>query len=369
MDDVGLNAAGAWVTEEFFDQGVVYTDITEFVQVGGSDRPFQIKGAGVRCPDVFDPAWLKAIDEQAQRICAPRRESRELLGYFTDNELGFGQADVDHVWGGGEELNTKGPTLLQALATLDEDRPARQAAEKFILDRHGSWAAAGKAWEVDIQSRQDLAKLTADGDYLGTAGYGRDQDAFSVHYAQTYFRETAAAIRKHDPNHLILGCRFGAPPSEHIARAQHGHVDVMCANNYRNNMLQRVETYAEITGDMPLLIGEFSWASDYFRLIPLPEESPDVRQNPEQGVGERQRVTRWAQTALEQSFTHPMLVGYTWYRWVHTWDDPDRWHYGLVNRRHELNRFNAELMRRVHPKLEAIKAGLEQPVDRVSASD
>lgn len=362
MRGLGFNAAGAWVTEEFFDRGVPYTDILEFNKV---HEPARIRQAGINVPDVFDPAWRDAIDRQAAGICTPRAASRDLVGYFTDNELGWGQPGTDHIWGAGDEVNAGNgkPTLLQACLALPADRPAAAAAWRFVMERYNNDPAAlTKNWGAPVHSHEQARALTERGLVLDSAGYGRDQDAFSSHFAQTYFRLTRQAIFRHDPNHLILGCRFGAPPGVHIAHAQHGHVDVMTANNYRHNFYERMQAYADEAGDLPLMNGEFSWASDYFRIIPLPGEPAEVRDDPSLGVGELERVRRKAAEALERAFTHPNLVGYTWYRWVQKHHDPERFHYGLVGTDDQINRFNAALFSQCHPRLESIKRGDLKPV-------
>jgi hypothetical protein len=354
LRNLGFNALGAWCTEEFFDQGMPYTEILECRKIVPDEH--QLAAPGIKVPDVFDPAWATAVDDIAQKLCAPRRDSRELVGYFTDNEMGWGQPGVEHIWGASEEMNrTEGePTLLQFCLSQPEERPAAAAAWEFVMDRHDGLATLSAAWSVELSSRDDLRKLTGDGLVLDSPTYGADQDAFSTHFAERYYRVTADAIRRHDPNHLILGCRFGAPPGEPILRAtRRPWVDVLSANNYRDVMYERVDAYAAPTG-MPVLIGEFSWASDYFRRV-------TDRTRAVEHLPEHERIAVLGTDALERAFTHPAVVGYTWYRWVSRQDDIDAPAGGLVNTADELNTFNAYLLRRVHSRLEGIATGEIEP--------
>jgi hypothetical protein len=337
-----FNALGAWCTEEFFEQGMPYTEITEFSREGA-----MIRGAGVRLPDVFDPAWPKHIDGIAARLCAPRQKSRQLIGYFTDNELGWGQPQTDAIWGAPEQMNLKGPMLLQVCLTLPPDRAARRAAWEFVLARHGNdLGQVGQAWGVALRDRAELTRLTDAKQILTSAGYGADHDAFSRAFARRYFQLTAEAIRRHDPNHLILGCRFGAPPNGLILdECRAPFVDVLSANNYRVDMYGRMNSYYRAR-QMPILIGEFSWASPPFT---DPKQLPEAYRN-----DALRHVREIGVQALERAAQHPGVVGYTWYRWVQK--AQGAFSYGLVNENDEPHALNTELLTAVNARLETIAA-------------
>jgi hypothetical protein len=338
-----FNALGSWTTEEFFDRGMPYTEILEFARVGP-----EIRVPGVKLPDVFDPAWVAAIDEVARALCPPRRDSRWLVGYFTDNELGWGQPDTDEIWGAPDAVNRKGPTLLQACLSLPPERAAHRAAWQFVLARHDNdLKKLARAWDIDIAGKADLARLTREGRIILTKGYGADHNAFTREFTHRYVRHTAEAIRRYDPNHLILGARFGAPPGEAVlAEFKPPWVDVVSANNYRRNMYERMDTYYRVH-QMPILIGEFAWASPPFtdpRLL-----APAERAKP---LADHLAVAGPA--SLEKAFTHPGIVGYTWYRWVQ--DPKGIVGYGLVDRRDEPVALNIRLLTEVNARLETIAA-------------
>ncbi|MCC5829932.1 MAG: hypothetical protein JJU36_10845 [Phycisphaeraceae bacterium] len=341
----GFNAMGAWTTEEFFDRGMPYTEDLEFAYLGR-----RINVSGVNVPDVYDPEWIKAVDEHARKICTPRRESRELVGYFTDNELGWGQPGTDHVW--GEPLPERGRarfTLLQACLSLPADRPAHEAAWRFIMERHdNSFEKLSKAWDVEIAQRDDVRRLVRAGTSLNSEGYGKDHDAFTADFVGRYVRITSEAIRRHDPNHMILGARFGAPPGEVVLRQfVPPHIDVVSANNYRDYMYERVDIYYRVT-QMPILNGEFAWHSGYFTQVPVPPGA-----DREQVLIDHISVA--GPRTLEEAFKHPGLVGYTWYRWVHNPRGP--FSYGLVHRADDsVNELNIRLLKQVNPRLETIAA-------------
>ncbi len=350
-----FNAMGAWASEDLFDRGMPYTEITEFAKVGPS-----IATRGITLPDVFDPAWEKAIDELAQKICTPRKNSRQLVGYFTDNEMGWAQwreEDIADQAGAGPARASVRPTLLQACLSRPSTESAGQAARKLILDKYGKDPAAlARAWEIPAEFARDpdpVRAMTNRGIGLGSKGYIVDQTAFSHLFARRYFELSSNAIRKYDPNHLILGCRFGAPPgSVVLAECRRPFVDVVSANNYRENMYERMEIYHK-PNDMPVLVGEFAWYSSTF-----------VNGKNSDGMVAKGTVS------LEKLFTHPGVVGYTWYRWVNK-STPDGFAQknpgkqfigdGLVTLDDETNHLHADPLTKINERAEDIAVGKIKP--------
>jgi len=61
--------------------------------------------------------------------------------------------------------------------------------------------------------------------------------AFSGFYFETYLKKVAAAVRKYDPNHLYLGCRFNQESEElknpEIFKVAGKYMDIVSINHYR----------------------------------------------------------------------------------------------------------------------------------------
>lgn len=339
----GFNALGAWCTDEFYDlqvdgQVMPYTEILEFGYVGPN-----IVGDGIWLPDVFDPRWQAAADVWAEKICTPRRNGRYLVGYFTDNELTWAQPSEEALAAQADPdappVDPRRMYLLQHCLTLPADSGSFKAAWAFVSRRYGGdMGKLGEAWGVRIVDSGSIRRLNpgataiivGDGTVhpnriraaqaaqaqpgapansrtavrrptlINSRAYLRDQAEWSRLFAEQYFRRSAEAIRKADPNHLILGCRFGGPPGPDILAAMKPQwVDVVSANNYRPNFRQRMDIYYQGTG-LPVLNGEFAYHSGHF----------STRGRTPEGMA------RMGATALEELFTHPAVVGYTWYRWV-----------------------------------------------------
>jgi hypothetical protein len=333
-----FNALGAWCTAEFHDQGMAYTEIIEFNKVGTP-----IRRNGVYLPDIYDPQWLAAVDAKCRELCTPRRASKPLVGYFTDNELGWGQTHEELPDGAPPpDPKTGRPrmTLLQVLLSLTPPRPAREAAWEFVLQRHNQdLAEVARAWALPLKSREQVAEWSAQPKVLATPGFLADHEAFSREFARRSCRVCAEAIRKYDPNHLILGCRFGGPPGPAVlGECKRPWVDVLSANNYRMIFYSRVQEYHQ-PERMPVLIGEYGWYTDLF------PKGSDASKTTKAGVA-----------VLEKAFTHPALVGYTWYRWVSaTPDTPNlALQAGLVNHQDEANEPQTRALTEVNARLEEI---------------
>ena len=375
----GFNGLGAWCEADLFDLNVdgavmPYTEILEFGYVGP-----QIVARGIKLPDVFDPAWERAIDAWAKKLCTPRRDSPYLLGYFTDNELGWAQPTEEDIAAQSvpEAAKNLPPKmfLLQQCLTAPGTSGSYKAAWEFVSKRYDNdLPALSKAWGVSISDGDSIRKLNpnftrvVEGDGMSlrwpvapakpaggnglpeagpklitTAKYFQDQDAFSLLFARRYFQLSAEAIRKHDPNHLILGCRFGGPPGAIIlAGMKKQWVDVVSANNYRPNMYERMNVYYEGTG-LPVLNGEFSYHSGLFQIKGHTAEG----------------MAKLGAQSLEELFSHPAVIGYTWYRWDAADPAPKNLDgspisCGLVNERDEPVKVHVETLTSVNAKADAI---------------
>ncbi len=350
-----FNAMGAWTTKEFFDRGFYYTETCESLHDTGLDKDrFQVKGPGINLPDFFSTEWEEAYDQAIAELAPERVGKPEFLGWFTDNEPGWGQANADHVWGGGDSLNARGALLLQFALNLKEERPFHQAALRFLEERHGSIEAALATWEIDrCGTLGELRRLTEAGQIFQSKGYAADHEAFTYMAARTYHDKVGAIIRKYDPHHLILGCRFGGPPGKIIGKACYDspYLDVITVNNYQHIFYERVDEVYQ-TCPMPILNGEISWNSDYFGWRHSTHDLPTDK------LDKLGRTPYKAQEALERAIVHPALVGYTFYRWVHNFEDPEGAAYGITNRSaDELNRYNQRILAKVNPRLEDVAFG------------
>ena len=346
----GFNMLGAGSDEALRHRGLVHTI---FLSIGDGlcwesmEPEFYICPNEHRpCsafPNVFHPQFAAWADYQAKEKCAPNKADPWLFGYFIDNELAW--------WGRGG-LATG---LFDAVATLPETHSARRAQKAFL-------AARGVTGAVSADVKLDFLRLAAD----------------------TYFRVTSEAIRRHDPNHLVLGARFAGLEGAHPAvwETAGKYCDVVTFNCYpwadldRNDMrLYRGATSARIVDAFtnryalvkrPMLVTEWSFPA-------LDSGLPCTS-----GAGQRFR-TQTLRTQATELFARtmlalPCLLGYDYFMWV---DEPaagisdafpEDSNYGLINEKSvAYPEITAMFTRLQHDVATVRAAGL--PVTREAATD
>ncbi|MBN1410318.1 MAG: hypothetical protein JW969_05700 [Spirochaetales bacterium] len=273
-------------------------------------------------PDVFSPKFAAFCDKMAAKICGPLKDDPWLIGYFIDNELEW------HPWTAG------GP--FADTFKLERDRPAKQALVNYLKERFGVIGEYNRAFDPDsggfdaLLEQRKAPKPVTDEGFKSIEGYIRL-------IAGRYFKVTTEAIRKHDPNHLILGCRFAgqAPDIWDIAGK---YSDIVSVNCYRTLDL---ETGAFTDGFeeeinawqkkalKPFLISEWSF--------PALDAGLPCRY----GAGQRvptQKEKSFAFAAFQRFlFSRPFIVGSNYFMWA---DEPalgisstfpEDSNYGLVN--------------------------------------
>jgi hypothetical protein len=202
----GFNGTGAWSDHDLLrenPEGLTYTIIVNPMGNYKADHLKKFNGKyemagwqGYRYDliMVFDPEF----DSYVQKAMAPLakyREDKHLLGYFTDNELPW-----------------KNDALDRHLRYLKPNEAGYKAAKTWLVARKGKDAS--------------LEKVTDE-----------DRRAFNAFYFETYMKKVVSALRKVDPNHLYLGCRFNQEKEElsnpDIFRVAGKYMDVISINHYR----------------------------------------------------------------------------------------------------------------------------------------
>jgi hypothetical protein len=250
LHDWGMNTAGCWSDPDLTKEHVAVAIRARIT--GAHDKEF---------PDVFDPRWTAELEAAAAAICGPLRGDPWILGYFTDNELPWKHED-------------QAADFVQQFLQLPRTAPGYLAA-----------AAAQRA---------------------GAAG----MQAFREKAAELYFKKTADAVRKADPNHLILGCRFAGTPPIGVVRKMKGHADVISINNYME--LPPLKLLGEMAraADLPVMVTEFSFKAPGGDL----ETRGSGPEKPTQA--ERARgYEAYVQTLARQDY----CVGCHWFKYGETW--------------------------------------------------
>jgi len=268
----GFNGFGAWC-----QQGV--PQVVENVRVlFVTNRAYALKVAkiGRDFPDVFDPEFAQAADEQAKSL-APHADSRYRIGAFPDNELGWVGADY---WG-----KTGAPPLPDAFIALPPAAHGKQYwANAFLPGKYATIDKLNEAYGTSFRGFDgegntliNAAKLPNDPDHPAIF---EDKKDFCEAIAEKYYRVVTAAMRKHDPNHLVFSARwalwttaFDRKFAEHQAYNERiwkkagEYCDVIAINTYHDN--RALEAHHKLfsrmfkaSGGKPFMITEWATLAD-----------------------------------------------------------------------------------------------------------
>lgn len=305
LKEWGFNALGAGHSESTRYRGLAHTVFLSLGAAFTAHGDIAPRTTWTGFPDVFDPRWAEFCTIEARKQCAPNRDDPWLLGYFIDNEL---------EWFGKNGTETG---LVDEMMKKPAGHPAKEAFVNMLRERYSTIAALNRAWASGFGSFDEVAALSELPPPKGEAM--RDRRDFVRLIAERYFSVACDAIRKADPNHMILGCRFAgfAPPIWDIAGR---HLDIVTVNYYGNVDLER-----GLTTDMPEAMARYHRESRRPLLITewsfpaldagLPSRHGAGQRVPTQK--DKARAYAIYQTAL---FSMPYMVGSDYFMWV---DEPE----------------------------------------------
>jgi len=312
----GFNTIGAWSSRELYK----YMPYTINLNILGN---YGFNWTTGRMPDVFSDGFVESVENNAYFNCQPLAEDPLLIGYFLDNEL--------H-WGPDWRSNTH---LLDEFFKLSSNAPGKKVAVEVVKEAYGGdISKLNNEWGTSFTSFYDL--LTYSGQLPDTNTVGNARLDFVRKYAERYFSVAVSAIKKYDPNHLILGIRFAGLPSKpyelEVLKVMAKYVDVVTINLY-NTISPPKDDLArlhELTGK-PLIITEFSFRA---RDSGLPNTK---------GAGltfdtqsERANATR---QFVSELISLDFVIGYHWFQY---YDQPKEGRFDGENSNYGLVRIDDE---------------------------
>lgn len=280
------------------------------------DTPEQVK-SNADYLLVLDPAFETFCRAQAKTAFASYTEERDLLGYFTDNELPFNDRQ-----------------LAQVLKNLSAGDPTYDST--FVwAERNG----------VDIAAPTQAQK-----------------EAYAVYLAERYYSVVTTAIRAVDTHHLILGSRLhGVPRSiQGVVDMSHKYCDVTSVNFYDNFCPDDQIARAAWTNDHPCLVSEF-YIKDIHYLSGV-QEGAGWYVNSQADRG------RWYQNTCLQLLQNPCFVGWQYFRFM----DNNNSNKGLVTTAREeytdMTRYVEELNAQVYRLIDFFDGTSRCPQERTETA-
>lgn len=238
----GFNSLGGWSDTDRLSRNA-----------GKNSLPYCIVlhlGAYYHAPwvDLFSPDFERTTDKAAQEQIAKVRDDPNLIGYFTDNELGW--------WD---------ETLFLYYFAMKPDTPGKQELIKLLQREYRNDVAAfRKDWNTGAKTFEELATLSQI--TLRAGGSGRRIVTSWVRIlAERYYAVVKRSVRKYDTMHLILGDRYAQYYTLPVAQASAKFVDVASSNmgaEWNDGTLSRffLDTLHHAT-KKPILITEFYMAA------------------------------------------------------------------------------------------------------------
>lgn len=284
----GFNGVGAWSNVDVLQKSenpLVYTIIVSPMGMYHSEH---IKKFGGKYKTAswqnyrFDLAMVfdKEFDAYVEKAMAPLfkyKDDKHLLGYFTDNELPWYTDALD-----------------KHLTLLAKDEQGYLAAKGWLDLRKGFSAS--------------ISDVTQE-----------DRMAFTAFYFETYMKKVTQALRKVDPNHLYLGCRFNQDKEQELTNPEifkvaGKYMDIVSINHYR-----KWEPNQEILNNW----GE--WSGKPFLITEWYTKAEDSGLPNNTGAGWLVR-TQQARGFFYQNFTLKLLenkhcVGWHWFKYMD--NDPE----------------------------------------------
>ncbi|MDR1860092.1 MAG: hypothetical protein LBR06_04145 [Bacteroidales bacterium] len=248
MDKWGLNTIANWSSADVMSLNRK-AFILQLQNIG-------ISGSLMGLTDVYEPEFAARTERAIINTVAPQVNNPWLIGWFLGNEP---------AWMGRES---------QLCATILEgnERPIKTELQKFLSDNG----------DIPINRKAFIHRTFA-----------------------TFLQTVRLLLRKHDPNHLNLGIRFGSghldPAILEICKE---NFDVFSFNCYELTPDTAMMNRTLAATGLPMLIGEY-----HFGTVDrgMAQSLWQVNSQEQRGVAYRYYT--------EQGYAHPGLIGTAWFQW------------------------------------------------------
>lgn len=197
-------------------------------------------------PDPFDPRFEALAKARLPRVTEKCKDDPYCLGYFIDNELAWGSTKNRYGLARG------------ALSQSAEESPAKRVFVTQLKAKYGNVESLNRSWGtrfVNWTSVSEPVTLSESRDL------GGDFSVFVSTVAEKYFKTIRDEVKRVDPHHLYLGCRFSGFTPEVMAMAEK-YCDVISLNVYQETLNTPEFSFIKELRK-PVIISEFHFgASD-----------------------------------------------------------------------------------------------------------
>jgi hypothetical protein len=247
--------------------------------------------------DMWDAKVIRRIEEVAAQNMAPTRGDPRVLGYYSDNELGWWNAILWKM------------TLEQPASSGQRQRLVRMVRETYSDD----WQALTRDFQP--QNATNWAELEQRGMlWLRPGSEGiRTIRRFLSLVADRYYQLMHDTLHRLEPDAMYLGDRFQSFYYPEVAKACRPYVDIVSTNlnaswNDGTFLNSYLDTLHQLTGK-PIIVSEFYMAA---------KENQSGNKNSVGGfpevISQRERAASLANT-LRELVRRPYVVGSDWFQY------------------------------------------------------
>ena len=306
----GFTTVGGWGDFTMLRQSKEQTlALTPVLHIGST--------AGAPWWDMWDAKNIARMEGVARTEIRELRDDPRVIGYFSDNELGWWNATLWKMTLEQAPSSGQRKRLIRLLRDAYDNDWQKLTAD-FATEKAESWRQLERGGMV----------------FMKPGGNGiRVMRQFLGVLADRYYQLMRDIIRKHDPRALYLGDRYQSFYYPEVALAAARHVDVVSCNlnaAWNDGTFPRfqLDTLHALT-KKPILVSEFYVAA---------RENRSGNRN-DHGVypvvaTQRERAAA-ARTTLEGLARLPYVVGADWFQFFdepkHGREDGENFNFGLVD--------------------------------------
>ncbi len=255
--------------------------------------------SGANLPDVFGPEFAAAVERRCREFVAPLRDNRFLIGYhFSHNPP----------W------NIAAPSAEQWIADCTRPgTPGRAAWIRLMRQVYGSIERWRETYGTPIRSWEEIATMENPlRGYVSQSRLMEDKQTFLQWICEEWHRVYRDAIRRHDPNHLILGDRntlhLQPAPSPWAFHVMRRYIDVLSVN---------------VMGPARTIYGVLETATrNWSGPILLADTGAGVYSGEPAKAAYQARDLAEFETVyadlMRMSVEHPQIIGFGWCGWFET---------------------------------------------------
>lgn len=332
----GFNTLGAWSRKEIRAGEGLHRTLVLYVAGHVPDR----------CLVALEPNFESIVRDNVRIALADYPDRAALMGVFLDNEMPW--------WGRGAYQPSRNYTLLERALDLEAKSTARQAAIRFLKERHADAGALTSAWQIEPRGWDELS-----GEALSLSvneAALRDRAAFTALVAERFFSISARVARETLPGALVLGVRHGGDAPDAVLIEEAKHCDVISLNDYNYAPDASFQHYARfwLLTQRPLMLTEFSW-----RATENASGNPNSRGAGPLVATQADRATRYAEYVRDLA-TIPVVVGAHWFEFADQspqgrFDGEDS-NYGIVDLENRPYETLLQAMKQTHAELPALRS-------------